>query len=104
MRAKSFRLRFEQATGMQLTETLFQIRYAPAGHPEVRIRAIDQYWDFLRRGTAPGRTGVFTTIRGGYSVRIPLRGSTTRITIVLLTMKYGHGDQLVERPATIRDE
>jgi hypothetical protein len=35
---------------MHLTRTLFNTRYAPEGHPEVRIRAIDQYWDFLRSG------------------------------------------------------
>lgn len=47
---KAFREAFEKSTGNSLTKTLFDTRYAPQGHPEVRIRAIDEYWDFLRRG------------------------------------------------------
>jgi hypothetical protein len=46
----AFAARFQQATGMPLEQALFAIRYAPAGHPEVRIRAIDEYWDFFRKG------------------------------------------------------
>lgn len=47
---RAFAERFRAATGMDLTRTLFDTRYAPQGHAEVRIRAIDQYWDFLRSG------------------------------------------------------
>jgi hypothetical protein len=47
---RAFAARFEQATGTPLVRALFAARYAPAGHPEVRIRAIDQYWDFFRSG------------------------------------------------------
>jgi hypothetical protein len=47
---QAFAARFHQATGLDLTQTLFETRYAPQGHPEVTIRAIDQYWDFLRKG------------------------------------------------------
>ncbi|HZL28917.1 MAG TPA: hypothetical protein VFC39_20495 [Acidobacteriaceae bacterium] len=47
---RAFSAHFEQGTGRTLTQTLFETRYAPAGHPEVRIRAIDEYWDFLRKG------------------------------------------------------
>jgi hypothetical protein len=47
---KAFAEQFEKATGRSLTQTLFETRYAPAGHPEVRIRAIDEYWDFFRQG------------------------------------------------------
>jgi len=47
---KAFREQFEKTTGLSLTQTLFDGRYAPEGHPEVRIRAIDTYWDFLRKG------------------------------------------------------
>lgn len=47
---RAFGQRFRQVTGMDLTRTLFDTRFAPAGHPEVRIRAIDRYWDFLRSG------------------------------------------------------
>jgi hypothetical protein len=47
---RAFGERFHAATGMDLTRTLLDTRYAPTGHPEVRIRAIDRYWDFLRAG------------------------------------------------------
>jgi hypothetical protein len=47
---KAFQAKFEQTTGMKLPETLFAMSYAPAGHPEQRIKAIDEYWDFLRSG------------------------------------------------------
>ncbi|WP_263367405.1 hypothetical protein [Edaphobacter bradus] len=47
---EAFQARFEASTGMKLPETLLAMRYSPSGHPEVRIRAIDKYWDFLRTG------------------------------------------------------
>jgi hypothetical protein len=47
---RAFSARFEQATGLPLIPVLFHTRYAPAGQPEVRIRAINRYWDFLRKG------------------------------------------------------
>ena len=47
---QGFRARFEKETGRSLTQTIFETCYAPEGHPEVRIRAIDVYWDFLRQG------------------------------------------------------
>ena len=47
---KTFQEQFEAATGMKLPETLFAMSYCPTGHPEVRIKAIDVYWDFLRTG------------------------------------------------------
>jgi hypothetical protein len=47
---RAFGEHFRQVTGMDLTRTLFDTRYAPAGHPEVRIRAIDRYWEILRAG------------------------------------------------------
>lgn len=47
---KAFAATFERETGMNFTETLFNMRYSPVGHPEVRIRAIDLYWDHLRNG------------------------------------------------------
>ena len=47
---RAFGERFQQETGMDLTRTLFDTRYAPEGHPEVRIKAIDTYWDFLCSG------------------------------------------------------
>ncbi len=47
---KAFAATFERETGMNFIETLFNMRYSPVGHPEVRIRAIDSYWDHLRKG------------------------------------------------------
>ncbi|MDR3793516.1 MAG: hypothetical protein P4L03_09050 [Terracidiphilus sp.] len=47
---KAFATQFEKATGKSLTQTLFETRYAPAGHSEVRIRAINIYWEFLPSG------------------------------------------------------
>ncbi|MES2390175.1 MAG: hypothetical protein V4555_00940 [Acidobacteriota bacterium] len=47
---KAFAAQFEKLTHLDLTQTLFETRYAPSGHPEVTIRAIDEYWDFLRKG------------------------------------------------------
>lgn len=47
---KAFQAHFEASTRMKLPDTLFAMRYSPAGHPEVRIQAINIYWDFLRTG------------------------------------------------------
>ncbi len=47
---KAFGAGFERATGRPLAQSLFETRYSPAGHPEIRIRAIDEYWDFFRKG------------------------------------------------------
>lgn len=47
---KGFQARFEASTGTKLPEALFAMSYAPAGQPEKRIKAIDEYWDFVRSG------------------------------------------------------
>jgi hypothetical protein len=47
---KAFQAHFDTSTGLKLPETLFAMSYCPSGHPEVRIKAIDVYWDFLRSG------------------------------------------------------
>ncbi len=41
---------FQLATGNSLIKTLFDGRYAPDGKPEVRMKAINQYMDFMRGG------------------------------------------------------
>lgn len=41
---------FEKQKGESLTKVLFDGRYAPAGKPEVRIRAINTYMEFMREG------------------------------------------------------
>lgn len=47
---RAFQAQFEASTGMKLPETLFAMSYYPSGHPEARIKATDEYWDFLRSG------------------------------------------------------
>lgn len=47
---KAFAATFERERELNFAETLFHMRYNPAGQPEVRIRAIDEYWDHLRQG------------------------------------------------------
>jgi hypothetical protein len=47
---KAFAATFKQERKMNFVQTLVDVRYNPAGHPEVRIRAIDEYWDHLRQG------------------------------------------------------
>lgn len=47
---KAFASQFEKTTGKSLTQTLFETRYAPTGHPELRIHAINIYWNFLPAG------------------------------------------------------
>jgi hypothetical protein len=47
---KAFAAAFERERKLNFAETLFDMRYSPAGHPEVRIRAIDEYWDHHREG------------------------------------------------------
>ena len=47
---KAFQADFEAETRMKLPETLFAMSYCPSGHPDVRIKAIDVYWDFVRSG------------------------------------------------------
>ena len=41
---------FRKRTGMDLVRTLFDMRFAPAGDPRPRIRAINEYFDTLRQG------------------------------------------------------
>jgi hypothetical protein len=42
---KAFGATFEKEWKLNFAETLFHMRYSPADRPEVRIRAIDEYWD-----------------------------------------------------------
>lgn len=41
---------FGERTGHTLEKTLFDGRYAPEGKPEVRMKAINEYMDFMRTG------------------------------------------------------
>jgi hypothetical protein len=47
---EAFAATFERETKTNFIDTLFNMRFSPAGHPEVRIRAINMYWDHLRNG------------------------------------------------------
>jgi len=43
--------KFKTATGMDLVRTLLDMRYAPAGMPEICIKAINHYMSTMRSGT-----------------------------------------------------
>ena len=53
-RLRSFSLpmakELESRTGIPACQTLFDMRYAPDGQPEVRIKAINAYMDLMREG------------------------------------------------------
>jgi len=46
-------------TGTPLERALFDMRYAPEGKPEVRMRAINTYMAVMRRGVMPVETAVY---------------------------------------------
>ncbi len=46
----AFAAEYERRTGTKLARALFDMRFAPEGKPEQRIRAIDQYFDVMRDG------------------------------------------------------
>ena len=50
-------------TGNDLVKTLFDGRYAPEGKPEVRIKAINEYMEFMRKGALRVETSVFNKSR-----------------------------------------
>lgn len=41
---------FRERWGEGLERVLFDMRYAPAGRPEIRVRAVNRYFDTLRQG------------------------------------------------------
>ncbi|MGH7942984.1 MAG: hypothetical protein ACREE6_15340, partial [Limisphaerales bacterium] len=47
---KAFAAEFKKRTGSPLERALFDMRFAPVGEPEVRIRAINEYFDVMRDG------------------------------------------------------
>jgi hypothetical protein len=47
---KAFAATLERERKLNFADTLLNMRYSPTGHPEVRIRAIDEYWEHLREG------------------------------------------------------
>ena len=49
---------FKASTGRDLDKTLFDARYAPTGKPEIRMSAINEYMDFMRKGALRVETAV----------------------------------------------
>ncbi|HTV42833.1 MAG TPA: hypothetical protein VMF08_19870 [Candidatus Sulfotelmatobacter sp.] len=47
---RAFAAAFKKQTGMPLERAFFDMRFAPEGKPEVRIRAINEYFDVFREG------------------------------------------------------
>lgn len=50
---------YQTTTGQALDKTLFDTRYAPEGKPEVRIKAINLYMDFMRSGALRVENAVY---------------------------------------------
>lgn len=46
----AFAAEYKRRAGIGLERALFDMRFAPEGRPEVRIRAIDRYFDVMRDG------------------------------------------------------
>jgi len=46
----AFAEEFQKRTGTPLVQALFDMRFAPEGKPEIRIRAINEYFDVFREG------------------------------------------------------
>ncbi len=51
---QAFAAEYQKQTGVPLEQALFDMRYAPEGKPEVRIRAINEYFDVMRQGPLRG--------------------------------------------------
>jgi hypothetical protein len=51
---QAFSREFQKRTGTPLEQALFDMRYAPDGEPQVRIRAINEYFDVMRAGPLRG--------------------------------------------------
>ncbi|HVV06400.1 MAG TPA: hypothetical protein VHC96_19345 [Puia sp.] len=68
--SKAMDTAFRRATGMSLVKTLFDARYAPAGRPEVRMKAINVYMDFERRGALRVEEAVYRRSREVWGKKI----------------------------------
>jgi len=56
-------LQYKKEKGEDLDKILFDGRYAPEGKPEVRIKAINSYMDFMRKGGPMVENAVYDTSR-----------------------------------------
>ncbi len=61
---------YSAATGHDLAKILFDGRYAPQGKPEVRMKAINEYMDFMRTGALRVETAVYNKSREIFGTRI----------------------------------
>lgn len=61
---------YTKETGQSLEKTLFDGRYAPTGKPEVRIKAINEYMAFMRKGGVRVETAVYHASREIYGKQI----------------------------------
>ena len=50
---------YQKETGNDLEKTLFDGRYAPTGKPELRMKAINEYMEFMRKGGVRVETAVY---------------------------------------------
>jgi hypothetical protein len=54
---------YQKETGNALDKTLFDGRYAPEGKPEVRMNAINEYMEFIRKGGVRVEQAVYDSSR-----------------------------------------
>ena len=57
-------------TGNDLGKTLFDGRYAPEGKPEIRMKAINEYMEFMRKGPLRVETAVYNKSREIFGKKI----------------------------------
>lgn len=50
---KHFAKAFREQKGEDIVKTMFEMRFCPQGMDEIRIKAINNYWDVLRPSTVP---------------------------------------------------
>lgn len=104
---KEFELKF----GQNLEKTLFEMRYAPAGKPEIRAKAINFYMDTMREGTMHVENTVYqkakeiygkTTFAGLHDTHHnSLAGDEIWVTGLNwwnVPREYGHSDESTPTP------
>ena len=61
---------YKRVIGHDLEKALFDGRYTPEGKPEVRIKAINEYMEFMRTGALRVETAVYNKAREVYGKQI----------------------------------
>ena len=96
-----FAAEYKRRTGMALERTLFDMRFAPQGRPEARIRAINWYFDVMREGPLRVEKAFYKMSKQIFGPRLsPV--FITRITMVGVRRLMACRPQLVDRAARIR--